>query len=277
VSPPWWAAFPPVTVTVSCARKHRLRWQDGKLAAADHRDAESELVLAALGGEQQECVRLVMAWNAHSADLNALAFGPRNAADTITFPDHSPGGHSSPMMTGRRGVAVSWAAVSTGRRLTARRDDSGRLELLELLCLDPGLAFRLMATVAANATGGSASPRLIAALSGRLAPAARAWLGIDPGRVEARIHDGDGWGELELTSAGELRAALPTRWLAGVWAPGLAVVDHKLVVGVIGVTWPRAEVLAVSRPGTDPVPLHAVCRNGQWSVARNMTSLKEAT
>lgn len=264
----WWAAFPPVTVTVSCASKHRLHWQDGKLLAVDHPDAESELVLAALGGEHPECVRLVMAWNAHSSDLDVLAFGPRSAADTITLPPQFPARYSSPMVYGPRGVSVSWGGLGTSGRLTARRADSGRLELLELLSLNPGLAFRLMATVAANAAVTQARPRLTAALAGRLAPAARTWLGTDPDRVDARIHDGHGWGEFELTSPGDLRAALPVRWLAEVWAPGLAVIDHKLVVGVTAVTWPRAEVLAVSRPGTDPASLRAVCRNGQWSVAR---------
>ena len=265
---PWWAAFPPVTVTVSCARKHRLRWQDGKLAALDHPDAESELVLAALGGEHPECVRLLMAWNAHSADLDVLAFGPRSAADTITVPAQSPGHHSSLMMYGPRGVTVSVGGFAHGNWAhPIRRADSARFELLELLGLGPGVAFRLMATAAANATGNRARPRLTAALAGRLAPAARTWLGTDPDRVDVRIYDGDGWGELELTGSGELRAALPTQWLASVWAPGLAVIDHRLVVGVTTVTWPTAEVLAVSRPGTDPVPLRAVCKNGKWSRA----------
>jgi len=121
-----------------------------------------------------------------------------------------------------------------------------------------------MATAAANTTGTHARPRLTAALAGRLAPAARTWLGIDPDRVDAQIHTGDGWGELELTSSGKLRAALPALWLAGVWAPGLAVIDHKLVVGVTAVTWPRAEVLAVSRPGARPEPLTVVHRSGRW-------------
>jgi hypothetical protein len=144
---------------------------------------------------------------------------------------------------------------------------SNRIELLELLSLGPGLTFRLMATVAANAAGPRARPRLTAALTGRLAPAAHAWLGIDPDRLDARIHDGDGWGELELTSSGELRAALPARWLAGVWAPGLAVIGRGLVVDVIAVTWPTAAVLAVSRPGTEPVSLPVVWRHGKWSLA----------
>ena len=267
MSAPWWAAFPPVTASVSCAAKHRLRWQDGKLTAVDHPDAESELVLAALGGDQPECVRLMRAWGTHGTNLDVLAFGPRSAADTIALPAQSPVWHGGPMMYGRGGVAVTRLVSYSRGHARLPPETSGRLELLELLSLGPGLTFRLMATVAAEAAGPRARSRLTAALGGRLAPAAHTWLGIDPDRVDARIHDGDGWGELELTGSGELRAALPTRWLAGVWAPGLAVIDRKLVIEVTAVTWPRAEVLAVSRPGTEPVPLAAVHRNGKWSVA----------
>lgn len=270
MSSPWWAAFPPADASVSCAGEHRLRWHDGKLTAVDHPDQESELVLAALGGDQPECVRLVRAWGAHSANLDVLTVGPRTAADKITVPTGAAGWHTGPMMHGfsrptartARGISrsMSWARLSA--------EDSSRSDLLELLKLGSDLTFRLMATVAANATGARARPRLTAALSGRLAPAIHTWLGIDPDRVDARIHDGDGWGELEPAGSGGLRAALPVRWLASVWAPGLAVIDHKLVVDVSEVTWPRAEAVAVSRPGTEPVSLSTVCRNGQWSVAR---------
>ncbi len=273
MSAPWWAAFPPVTVTVSCTGQHRLVWQEGRLAAVDHSDAESELVLAALGGEQSECVRLVRTWGTHSTNLDVLAIGPRLAADTIALPAEAPGWHGSPMMYGRGGVAVSWAVVgSRGRswnRSATPQDSSGRLGLLELLSLGPGLTFRLMATVAASATGARARPKLTAALAGRLAPVARSWLGIDPDQVQAGLYEGSGWGELELTGSGGLRAALPARWLASVWAPGLALIDGRLVVDVTEVTWPTAQVLAVTRAGIEPVALPAVFKHGQWSVARS--------
>jgi hypothetical protein len=86
VTSPWWAACGPAEAEVGCgAGKHRLRWADGTLQAADHPDAEGELVLAALGGDVTPCLELVRAWGQHSDDLAVLAIGPRSAADKLTI------------------------------------------------------------------------------------------------------------------------------------------------------------------------------------------------
>ncbi len=83
---PWWAAFGPAETHVTCgAGQHRIRWADGQLQAADHPDAEGELVLAALGGDATPCLDLASAWGKHSDDLTVLAIGPRSAADTLAF------------------------------------------------------------------------------------------------------------------------------------------------------------------------------------------------
>src|SRR5271166_2121600 len=105
---PWWAAFPPVTAKVECDGRHRLRWEDGKIVALDHPDAESELVLAALGGDQPECVSLMRAWGAHSDNLDVLALGPRSARDQLVSPTQNlgwPGGHQP---------GGGWAAFPVG-------------------------------------------------------------------------------------------------------------------------------------------------------------------
>ena len=73
--------------------------------------------------------------------------------------------------------------------------------------------------------------------------------------MDARLHEGTGWGRLELTGGG-LRASLPAGWLATVWAGGLAVVDGHLVVAVQRAAWPEATVLAVPEPGSGPVVLN---------------------
>ena len=170
----------------------------------------------------------------------------------------------SSVRTGR----TSWPRCRDGRRsvtsCSARAER--RRELFSLLALGPEFQLRLSATVAAAwADGGSragerdaARPALVAALAGRLAPAAQAWLGVDPGRVDVSLHEGEGWGRLAVSGTGRerrLSAALPVSWLASVWAAGLAVTAGHLVVAVTAAAWPDATVLAVPEPGADPVIL----------------------
>jgi hypothetical protein len=82
---PWWATFGPAEATCRCGGlQHRLRWEAGRLIAPDHPEAEGELVLGALGGDQPECIRLLRAWGEHSDDLDMLMLGPRSSADTLT-------------------------------------------------------------------------------------------------------------------------------------------------------------------------------------------------
>ena len=61
--------------------------------------------------------------------------------------------------------------------------------------------------------------------------------------------------EAELRRALTLPKARQQPGNAAVWAAGLAVADGKLVVDVVSVTGPTAEVLAVSRTGAQPEPL----------------------
>jgi len=143
------------------------------------------------------------------------------------------------------------------------RVQTERLEMLLLLALGPAFQMLLSGLVAAAWSDGGARasdrprhrPALEAALTGRLAAAAAPWLGISPDQVDARLHEGTGWGRLELTGSG-LRASLPTGWLATVWAGGLAVVDGHLVVAVQRAAWPEATVLAVPELGSGPVVLN---------------------
>jgi hypothetical protein len=346
---PWWALLPPAEAEVSCGEQtHRLVWREGRLTAADHPDAEGELVLAALGGERSECVDLIESWGSRDDDLEVLAAGPRSAADelTITQDDvevmRAGGGlfafttgrlsaRGRPMTALRPGLGMPWpgrlprGAVNYGgfvsgmarrRAAVARRTSvsavlsqsarrgmvarpsmfgsparrirrglardgteraaAGRAELLSLLGLGAEFQFRLSATVAAAwADGGSRAgdrdvgrPALIAALTGRLAPAAQSWLGIDPAQVEGDLHEDEGWGRLALSGTGgdrTLRAALPVGWLASVWAAGLAVADGHLIVKIIEAAWPEATVLGVPEPGADAVILKVRAECGRWT------------
>ena len=89
---PWWATFGPAEATWRCSGlQHRLRWEAGRLTAPDHPEAEGELVLGALGGDQPECIRLLRAWGEHSDDLDVLMLGPRSSADTLTVDSRDAG------------------------------------------------------------------------------------------------------------------------------------------------------------------------------------------
>jgi hypothetical protein len=151
-----------------------------------------------------------------------------------------------------------------------------RAELLSLFALGHGFQLRLSAQVAAAwsdggpaaAPGGPATarPALVAALAGRLAPAAGPWAGLDPDAVQATLHEGPGWGTVERDS-GTLRAVLPLSWLARVWAPGFPVVDSHLIVDVLEVSWPRVRVLGLAAPGTEPAVLSIQPDGEHWSRA----------
>jgi hypothetical protein len=374
--PPWWALLPPAQAEVSCGEQaHRLLWAEGRLTAADHPDAEAELVLAALGGDRSECMDLAGWWGARHDDLEVLAVGPRSPADELTvtpesvagsglsqgwvayapligptFPLHAiapwaqrvPGGMAvygallrawDPTVMRRRiamrataaarrqraaggspyapGTSVLFSRVSsvrtsgmpsvtrrassvrTGRMSSVLRSRPGRQQvhdelerasarrrqLFSLLALGPEFQLRLSATVAAAwADGGSragerdaARPALVAALAGRLAPAAQAWLGVDPGRVDVSLYEGPGWGRLAVSGTGRerrLSAALPVGWLASVWAAGLAVTAGHLVVAVTAAAWPDATVLGVPEPGADPVILNVRAEGSNWTASQ---------
>lgn len=295
----WWRALPAVETWVPCGDAvHPVRWADGTLTLPAHPDPEGEAVLAALGGDKAHCLEVSEAWHRHGSDLDWFMVGPRDPDDEIEvswdyvqeFRSGSAGGWSGrllpggpigsrPMMLrGRaphappRGVAVGSAGPAGSgdlERLRARQ-----LEMLTLLALGPALQLALSGQIAASwsADGPRAAdtpghwPALEAALAGRLASAAEAWLGVDPDLVDARLAELGppagkpvaGWGELQVTGAAaglRLHAALPVSWLASVWAPGLAVVGRHLVVAVEQADWPDATVLAVPAPGRDPVQL----------------------
>ena len=277
----WFDSLPPAEAVVPCGDgTHTVRWAAGQLTLPAHPDAEAELVLGALGGDKPGCVTLTETWGRHAADLEVLAAGPRCAADRVSVDRNEvaeqranlPAGWaqaiSVPMVTapagppGGRRVALP----ASGPRIDeARRRQVERIELLELLALGPGFQFRLSGTVSAAWAGPDRAdararlrPAFTAALSGRFAPAAGEWLGIDPDAVTVTPHEGPGWGTLTMTGTGaarRLRASLPVGWLADVWACGMAVASGHLVVGVDEPGYPLARVQALAAPGAEPAPI----------------------
>jgi hypothetical protein len=283
----WYDSLPTADTQVPCGSgSHTVRWEAGQLTLPSHPDAEAELVLAALGGDKPACVAIAETWARHTADLGVLATGPRCVADRVRVSreeiEQQRTGLPPVLSSGVSGISVARSgavsrrvtrpglgsglasALGSGMAETLRRQQQ-RLELLELLALGAALQFRLSGAVcAAWAAPDRADeraghrPELAAALTGRFAPAAEEWLGIDPDAVTVTPHEGPGWGSVELTGQAEgrrLRAALPVGWLADVWACGLPVVDGRLVVAVEEPGHPRAKVLALSAPGSAPVAI----------------------
>ena len=326
----WWRALPLAQTEISCGQeRHPVQWAGGRLVLPAHRDAEAELVLAALGGEKAACTDLAGMWVRHADDLDVLALGPRCDADQPSFgwddialiestlppwtvgrpyavsgPPGGPHAASVSRVYRRRpgGGTVSAGSlsgfVSPGSRprrmgsgpaggarrvrFQVREEDDGhrarRIELLTLFALGPAFRQRLAGAVAAAWGGGDRAgdlaanrPALVAALTGRLAPAVAVWLGVEPDEVTASLHAGTGWGHLEVAGGGGVVASLPLDWLAQVWACGLAVIGGHLVVGVQAAGWPDARVLALSAPGADPVSLTVRAGDGDGAASGGWT------
>lgn len=288
----WYRSLPPAETSVPCGGvTHSIRWEEGRLALSDHPDPEAELVLAALGGDKPVCLSLAETWARHADDLAVLSAGPRTATDRVTItreqideePDRlrqpaapRPPSTGAPLSARRdkaKTVTVAGAKPVSPRRYlaTAEKTDKelarrarNRVELLELMALGPEFQFRLSGAVAAawadpERAGERAArrPELAAALTGRFAPVAAEWLGIDPDAVSVTPHEGPGWGSLAVAGDGRLTGALPVSWLADVWACGLALSGGRLIVSVTEPGYPRARALALPEPGAVPIPLAA--------------------
>jgi hypothetical protein len=296
----WFDSLPPADTTVPCGTgAHTVRWEAGRLTLTAHPDTEAELVLGALGGDKPGCVTLAETWARHAGDLTVLTSGPRCDADRVrvdwpqiaelrgqlppslarlmpgTGP--SPAATAAPTPTVRVTRRIHYRQGGAAGQFTpgfpgARKEDVIRrqlqqIELLELLALGPEFQFRLAGTVIAAWAGpdrlderATRRPELSGVLTGRFAPAAQEWLGIDPDTVTVTTHEDAGWGSLRVIGTGRgqrLRSALPLSWLSEVWACGLAVVAGHLVVAVEEPGYPVAGVLALPAPDAEPVRLRA--------------------
>ncbi len=281
----WFESLPSCEAQVPCGEgRHPVRWEAGSLVLPEHPDVEGELVLAALGGEKAGCVELAEAWQRHGSDLSVLAIGPRHPADEIAvswddlvtmrpgsvrpgpggIPQHGPMRRPAAMPAGLAAMSARRQQMQQQMQQERERAQRRTNDMLSLLALGYGFQARLAGQVAAGYAAepadGRVRPALVAAITGRLAPVAEDWIGIDPGQVVVSLHAGPGWGSVEMTGRGEqrrLRVALPTGWLARVWACGLALTGRHLVLDVVRAGWPDARVLALHAPGAEPVELDA--------------------
>jgi hypothetical protein len=276
----WFTCLPSCETQVPCGTgRHTVRWEAGSLDLPSHPDPEGELVLAALGGDKARCVEVAQAWARHAEDLSVLAIGPRGPADQIAidWDDVLAAEQADSAVTGPAGPArrtpmrLASPSKPTLARAGARqrqmqeervKAQRRRNDVLSLLALGYGFQVRLSGQVAAAHAGRDGGeqvrPALVAAITGRLAPVAEEWLGIDPDQVVVNLHAGRSWGSSELTGYGadrRLRVSLPAGWLARVWACGLARVGRHLIVAVQEPGWPTARVLGLRAPGAEPESL----------------------
>ncbi len=281
----WFDCLPSCEAQVPCGQgRHIVRWEAGVLRLPSHADPEAELVLAALGGEKARCVEVAEAWGRHATDLTMLSVGPRGPFDEIAVSwddvdaaaqvrSAAPYGppRSMPMRLASRSIPTAARAQARHQQEMQEMQQAAqrRNDILSLMALGYGFQVRLIGQVAASHAGqpddelAKVRPTLVSAITGRLAPVAEEWLGIDPDQVVVSLHRGPGWGSVEMTGRGEqrrLRVSLPAGWLARVWAAGLALTGRHLVVAVRRAGWPDARVLALRAPGSEPVPLDVHAR-----------------
>lgn len=70
----WWETSPSIELAVSCSgARHRLRWNRGQVALADHDDLDAELALVAFGGDEPTCLSYLRLWDDAVADGGFLA------------------------------------------------------------------------------------------------------------------------------------------------------------------------------------------------------------
>jgi hypothetical protein len=252
----WWTGLAPAEATIACGEhEHRLRWERGALRALAHDDPEAERALAALGGERCACVDVLDAWQRHEDNPRVLVLASRGPADplaadagwtaqlgspppvaTITAP---PRASTMALLRGparRRATTaaprVRHVAATNGLLLRTPAES----DLVALLGLGGGLPDRLAATVAAawadrfdraDVTLPQSRAALHASMHGRLAAAARAWLGRADVPVELELIEDRRLPTL-TERKGAIRAELPFAWLSEVWSRGLAIVWGRL-------------------------------------------------
>jgi hypothetical protein len=205
MSAPWWLGIEPAETLVECGgARHRVRWSRGVLSTPDHDDLEGERALSALGGDRCVCAEVADAWAMHTEDERVLVAGRRGPAERIPARDWGDDGDQG-------GTSGSHVLLHAGMVAGGSAPDTPHGRLIALLSLPGSFPDRLVATVAAAHARDDPSPRLHAALYGRVI--------AELGEIE-----------VELLAPGATpsltreRAALPFAWVSTVWARGLTTI-----------------------------------------------------
>lgn len=260
-----WFGHLPTQVELDCGgERHWVRWESGVLHTLNHADPEGERTLAAIAGERSSCIQLLDLWARHEDDLRVLVLASRGPGDPLHRQDLGvqPGGWvatapavrqiggqtRSAVMLASSGIAQIGSRPPPGVARRGRPLPPGGPHLppgfeesvVKLMSLAGPLVDRLVATVAIkwaeraesdDERADEHSSALAAALYGRAAWSVRMWLGapklevsvgmIAPNEEPAITRDDNG-----------VHVSLPFRWVADVWARGLAVLLGRFVLAV---------------------------------------------
>jgi hypothetical protein len=222
------------------------------LTPLDHGDPAVEAVLAGLGGEEPDCLRVCRYWAEHAADARVLILASRHPGDTL-------GLTAADVRRVRSLIEQDNIRIRNLERGGPRSGRIGanehQLGLIELLALEPPVGRRLQSEVAHNLSRRQPLPAanrvvLEAATVGRLQPIARRWSGSEH-QTEVVLGDTPG------VRAGRDSVTVTVRptWLAAIWGRYLGVVDGFLVLDVHRIVDDRADVTGVGAPGGDPARL----------------------
>lgn len=265
-----WFGHLPTQVELDCSgERHWVRWEDGRLFALNHADAEGERTLAAIAGERPPCIELLDLWARHEDDPRVLVLASRGPGDTLHRQDlgQQSGGWVATAPAARPfraqiGGGVTLASSGLGSvlnrprpgiapRRTPLRPGGAPMAgapvplpfsdpLLTLMGLAGPLVDRLVAAVATTwaervESGDERTDEhraaLAAALYGRAALSVRTWLGAPRIEVSVRMIPPHEQPAIARNEDG-VELSLPFRWVADVWARGLAVLLGRFVLSV---------------------------------------------
>jgi hypothetical protein len=248
---------PPIQVPVACDHgvEHRLVWHAGELSSLQHDDLDGERTLAALSGQRNGCVDLVDAYLRRRHDLRTLVLGPRDEADPFArseaVPTAVPGFGSPRRMPMRYGFgwmayaplpASISSAHATGGAAASGPSGADHADWALLFGCGPAFAYRLCATAVVHWVERSDrgdlprehTPALAAALTGRAAAVLRRWLGPAAAGADVRVAAPDESPTYARPDDGAPPVVrLPVRWLATVWASGVAVTAGRFVLEAV--------------------------------------------
>ena len=230
--------------------QHNLRWSGGTIHLDGHEDAESEAILAALGGNVPDCLVVSRLWEDALADGGFLAEWSLREQPEQDRPQRIDVALARLAQEGVQDVLVELPPRRAARmglvlaRFPPDLQDRAALSVAEMVIARAHPATAELAPFLARAVRGRARSAFVASLANwrefaRPAPLVRFECGVDVTgnrvpEVRGALDGRASWCHLQLD----------LRWMLDVWGPGLAVVSGHFVVAAdpTASRWPRSAV-----------------------------------